>query len=69
MSFVQATNVHVHVLIPVWDARMFEGVAIVKTNARKSPTLENQRKLTPPSQSWTIRHYLLTLMMMIRNLI
>ena len=69
MPFVQATNVHVHVLIPVWDARMFAGAAIVKINARKSPTLLNQRKLTPPPQSWTIRHYLLTLMKMIRNLI
>ena len=39
MPFLQATNVHVYVLIPVLDARMFAGVAIVKTNARKSPTL------------------------------
>ena len=39
MPVLQATNVHVHVLIPVWDSRMFAGVAIVKANARKSPTL------------------------------
>ena len=43
MLFVQTTNVHVHVLIPVWDARIFSGVAIVEKRKEYSNILESEK--------------------------
>ena len=44
MPFVQATNVHVHVLIPVWDARMFAGFCNCKNKRQEeSNTLESEK--------------------------